>query len=204
MSGNLLSVVAAVLVVGIGVQLIARRLRVPSVVFYLVAGVLLGPEVLGVVTLETFGDGLVTIGAVVMFLATTLTVRLLTETTWEIALLVGALLVATGPTVITPILEVVRVREHVAAALETEGIVNDVTAAIGAVVIFETLLLDDLGVPATVLRFSSGSGSASLQGWSRPSASIGSPGRSGCFWRQSVHGGSSPQASRRCSRSSSN
>ncbi|MEF8938066.1 MAG: NAD-binding protein, partial [Halovenus sp.] len=64
-----------------------------------------------------------------------------------------ALLVATGPTVITPILEVVRVREHVAAALETEGIVNDVTAAIGAVVIFETLLLDDLGVSATVFEF---------------------------------------------------
>ncbi|MFW6018336.1 MAG: cation:proton antiporter [Halapricum sp.] len=179
--------VAAILVVGIGVQLIAHRLRIPSVVFYLVAGVLLGPEVLGLVTLETFGNGLevivglavaiivfdgafalqfarireasqtsfrlVTVGAVVMFLATTLAVRLLTGTTWEIALLVGALLVATGPTVITPILEVVRVREHVAAALETEGIINDVTAAIGAVVIFETLLLDDLGVPATVLTF---------------------------------------------------
>jgi len=61
--------------------------------------------------------------------------------------------VATGPTVITPILNVVRVRDHVAAALETEGIVNDVTAAIVAVVIFETLLLDDLGFPATLFSF---------------------------------------------------
>ncbi|QSG12291.1 TrkA, K+ transport system, NAD-binding component [Halapricum desulfuricans] len=187
MSGTLLPVVAAILILGIGVQLIARRLRVPSVVFYLAAGVLLGPEGLGLVTLETFGDGLevvvglavaiivfdgafalqfdrvreasrtslrlVTVGAVVMFLGTALAVRLLTGAAWEIALLVGALLVATGPTVITPILEVVRVREHVAAALETEGIVNDVTAAIGAVVIFETLLLDDLGLPATLLTF---------------------------------------------------
>ncbi|QSG05003.1 cation:proton antiporter [Halapricum desulfuricans] len=187
MSGTLLPVVAAILILGIGVQLIARRLRVPSVVFYLAAGVLLGPEGIGLVTLETFGDGLevvvglavaiivfdgafalqfdrireasrtslrlVTVGAVVMFLGTALAVRLLTGAAWEIALLVGALLVATGPTVVTPILEVVRVREHVAAALETEGIVNDVTAAIGAVVIFETLLLDDLGVPATLLTF---------------------------------------------------
>jgi len=55
--------------------------------------------------------------------------------------------------VITPILNVVRVRDHVAAALETEGIVNDVTAAIVAVVIFETLLLDDLRVPATLFSF---------------------------------------------------
>ena len=186
-SGSLLPAVAAILVLGLGVQLLARRLQVPSVVFYLVLGVILGPAVLGIVTLETFGDGLetivglsvaiivfdgafalrfdrirqaettalrlVTIGAVVMFAGIAVAVRVLEGADWEIALLVGALLVATGPTVITPILEVVRVREHVAAALETEGIINDVTAAIGAVVIFETLLLDDLGIQATVRSF---------------------------------------------------
>jgi NhaP-type Na+/H+ or K+/H+ antiporter len=187
-SSSLLPAVALILVLGLAVQLLARRLRVPSVVFYLVVGVILGPEVLGIVTLETFGEGLetivgisvaiivfdgafalrfdrvreaettalrlVTIGTVVMFLGTATAVRFLqTGANWELSLLIGALLVATGPTVITPILEVVRVREHVAAALETEGIVNDVTAAIAAVVIFETLLLDDLGVQATLLEF---------------------------------------------------
>ena len=186
-ASSLLPVIAGILVSGLAVQLLAHRLRIPSVVFYLLIGVVLGPEVLGIVTLETFGDGLetivgisvaiivfegafalrlervrkasrtsirlVTISAVVMFAGTTGAVRLLIGTEWEIALLIGALLVATGPTVITPILEVVRVRDHVATALETEGIVNDVTAAIVAVVIFETLLLDDLGVPATVFSF---------------------------------------------------
>jgi NhaP-type Na+/H+ or K+/H+ antiporter len=186
-ASSLLPVIAGILVSGLAVQLLAHRLRIPSVVFYLLIGVVLGPEVLGIVTLETFGDGLetivgisvaiivfegafalrlervrkasrtsirlVTISAVVMFAGTTGAVRLLLGTEWEIALLIGALLVATGPTVITPILEVVRVRDHVATALETEGIVNDVTAAIVAVVIFETLLLDDLGVPATVFSF---------------------------------------------------
>jgi NhaP-type Na+/H+ or K+/H+ antiporter len=186
-SGSLLPAVAAILVLGLGVQLLARRLQIPSVVFYLLLGVILGPEVLGIVTLETFGDGLetivglsvaiivfdgafqlkldrlreaqttslrlVTIGAVVMFVGVTVAVRVLEGASWEISLLIGALLVATGPTVITPILEIVRVREHVATALETEGIINDVTAAIGAVVIFETLLLDDLGVQATVREF---------------------------------------------------
>lgn len=63
------------------------------------------------------------------------------------------MLVATGPTVITPVLEVVNVREHVAAARETEGLINDVTAAIAAVVVFETLLLDDLGVESTIIAF---------------------------------------------------
>ena len=168
-------------------QLLAHRLRVPSVIFYLAIGVVLGPEVLGVVTLETFGSGLeiivglsvavivfegafaleldrirrastvslrlVTVSALVMFLGTTVAVRTFEGATWEIALLIGALLVATGPTVITPILDVVRVRDHVATALETEGIINDVTAAIVAVVIFETLLLDDLGVQATIGAF---------------------------------------------------
>ncbi|MFC6872553.1 cation:proton antiporter domain-containing protein [Halobellus marinus] len=179
--------VALILVAGIGVQLLARRFRVPSVVFYLGLGLLLGPEVLGLVTVETFGDGLetvvglsvaiivfdgafalrferireasrtslrlVTIGAVVTFLGVAVAVRVLEGAAWEIALVVGALLVATGPTVITPILEVVRVREHVATALETEGIINDVTAAIAAVVIFETMLLDDLGISQTAIAF---------------------------------------------------
>jgi NhaP-type Na+/H+ or K+/H+ antiporter len=186
-SASLLPVIAAVLVSGLAIQLLAHRLKIPSVVFYLLVGVALGPEGIGLITLETFGSGLetivglsvaiivfegafalrierirgastvsfrlVTISAAVMFLGTTAAVRLFEGADWEVALLIGALLVATGPTVITPILEVVRVRDHVATALETEGIVNDVTAAIVAVVIFETLLLDDLGVPTTVLSF---------------------------------------------------
>ena len=184
---SLLPVIAAILVSGLVVQLVAHRLKVPSVIFYLLIGVVLGPEVLGLVTLETFGNGLeiivgisvaiivfegafalqidrirgastvslrlVTVSALVMFLGTAAAVRFFEGANWEIALLIGALLVATGPTVITPILNVVRVRDHVATALETEGIVNDVTAAIVAVVIFETLLLDDLGVPATLFSF---------------------------------------------------
>jgi len=184
---SLLPVIAAILVSGLVVQLVAHRLKVPSVIFYLLIGVVLGPEALGLVTLETFGNGLeiivgisvaiivfegafalqidrirgastvslrlVTVSALVMFIGTAAAVRFFEGANWEIALLIGALLVATGPTVITPILNVVRVRDHVATALETEGIVNDVTAAIVAVVIFETLLLDDLGVPATLFSF---------------------------------------------------
>ncbi|RJX42780.1 potassium transporter [Halonotius aquaticus] len=82
---------------------------------------------------------LITLGAALSFIGTTLAVRFFLNTTWGIAALIGALLIATGPTVITPILAVVPVRDRVAAALETEGIVNDVTAAILAVVIFKLL-----------------------------------------------------------------
>jgi len=82
---------------------------------------------------------LVTVGALLSFLGTAVAVRLFLGADWSIAALIGALLIATGPTVITPILAVVPVRDRVAAALETEGIVNDVTAAILAVVIFKLL-----------------------------------------------------------------
>jgi len=86
---------------------------------------------------------LVSIGAGVSLLATALVVHLALDTGWDLAFLIGALLVATGPTVITPILQVVPVRDRVATALETEGIVNDVTAAIFAVVVFKSTQLQE-------------------------------------------------------------
>jgi NhaP-type Na+/H+ or K+/H+ antiporter len=187
--GNLLLAVASILVLGLGVQLIARRLQVPSVVFYLALGILLGP-VFEFITLEgTFGsverlqpivgvavaiivfDGafalqfdrireagsvalrLVTVGAILMFVGMSAATHFLVGADWNVSFVVGALLVATGPTVVTPILEVVRVREHVASALETEGIINDVTAAIAAAVIFETMVLHDDPLADTLIMF---------------------------------------------------
>ncbi|KAA9399534.1 potassium transporter [Haloarcula sp. CBA1130] len=84
--------------------------------------------------------GLVTIGAFVSLVGTATAVKVVFGTTWPVAVLVGSLLIATGPTVITPIMQVVPVRDRVAAALETEGIINDVTAAILAVATFEFVI----------------------------------------------------------------
>ena len=91
--------------------------------------------------LGTLGTGLSLVGTAVV-------VRFALDVSWGLSFLVGSLLIATGPTVLTPILEVVPVRDRVAAALETEGIVNDVTAAILAVAVFEAVLHpgDELGV----------------------------------------------------------
>ncbi|CAJ53202.1 cation:proton antiporter [Haloquadratum walsbyi] len=171
--GNLIAVVAAIIGIGVIAQILSDRFQVPSVVFLITAGIILGPEVLGVVGPDSFGSALsaivglsvaiivfegafhlriqklreaptatlklVTIGAGIALIGTAITVRFLLSTSWNVAFLVGALLVATGPTVVTPILEVVPVRDRVEAALETEGIVNDVTAAILAIVIFEAI-----------------------------------------------------------------
>jgi len=56
---------------------------------------------------------------------------------WELALLVGAVLVVTGPTVIGPILRTLRPTRRVASLLRWEGIVVDPLGAILAVLVFQ-------------------------------------------------------------------
>ena len=172
-ASEIILLVAGIIALGVAAQMLASRFEVPSIIFYLAAGVAIGPEGLGFVTPERFGTALpaivglavaiivfegafhleidrlrkapaatlrlVTLGAAIALVATAVTVRFALNTEWALAFVVGALLVATGPTVITPILNIVPVRDRVATALETEGIVNDVTAAILAIVVFEVL-----------------------------------------------------------------
>ena len=184
---DLIAIVAGLITIGVVAQVLANRFRVPSVVFLISAGILLGPEGIGLVTRTSFGDSLpvivglsvaiivfegafhlevnrlrqasretirmVTVGAVIALVGTAVAARFALAISWELAALIGALLIATGPTVITPIVDVVAVRDRVAALLETEGIVNDVTAAILAIVVFEALLLEQAGVRAFVQQF---------------------------------------------------
>jgi len=198
-------IAAVVLIVGIGVgaQVLADRLRVPSVMFLIFAGVAVGPEGLGLVTPDVFGSGesmaplsaivglsvavivfegafhlkldrlretpreslrLVTLGAAISLVGTAVVVHFALGASWRMSALIGSLLIATGPTVITPIVKVVPVREPVAAALETEGIINDVTAAILAFATFEFLVLDESGVLALVLSFATRLGAGVLVG----------------------------------------
>ena len=197
---GLITLVAAILGLGVAAQVLADRLEIPSVLFLILAGIAVGPEGLNLVGLSSFGgpeplsaivglsvaviifEGafhlklsklrqtpreafrLITLGAAVTFLGTAVAVRFALGASWELSLLIGSLLIATGPTVITPILEVVNVRDRVAAALETEGIVNDVTAAILAVVIFEVVVRMDSELPLVIQSFVSRLGIGLLVG----------------------------------------
>lgn len=114
MTESILLAATAIVVLGMVAQVLTDRYRVPSVLFLIVSGIVLGPEMLGFITPETFGEGLFTVGTLVMLLGTAAAVFVFLDTTWEVALPIGALLVTTGPTVITPVLSVVSVREHVA------------------------------------------------------------------------------------------
>ncbi len=167
---SLLLLVAGIIAIGVVAQILADRLQVPAIIFYIAVGLAIGEPGLDLVTEETFGQALptivgfavaiivfegafhlkverireapaaairlVTIGAVIALAGTAAAVRFALGVPWDLSLVIGSLLVATGPTVVAPILRVVPVRNRVAAALETEGIVNDVTAAIMAVVFF--------------------------------------------------------------------
>ncbi len=184
---NLVPIVAAIIGLGVGAQVLADRFQVPSVLFLILAGIIIGPEGLRIVTPEAFGGALsaivglsvaiivfegafhltidklreapsatlklVTLGAVIALVGTAAVVRFALGVGWDVSMLVGSLLVATGPTVITPILEVVPARDRVEIALETEGVVNDVTAAILAVVTFEVVVLENPTVNAVVSDF---------------------------------------------------
>ncbi|GGL68468.1 cation:proton antiporter domain-containing protein [Halocalculus aciditolerans] len=173
---GILSVVVVILGLGVLSQLLADRFQIPSVLFLIASGIIVGPEGLGLVGLSAFGgpdplsaivglsvaiiifEGafhlklsklrqtpretfrLVTVGAAVVLLGTAVTVHFALGASWPLAFLISALLIATGPTVIAPILDVVPVRDRVGAALETEGIINDVTAALLAIAVFEIVL----------------------------------------------------------------
>lgn len=83
---------------------------------------------------------LLTVGAAITMLGGTLAARLLLGWDWRLALLFGALVIVTGPTVVTPLLRRVRVSRPVRTVLEAEGVLIDAVGAITAVVALEILV----------------------------------------------------------------
>ncbi|WP_062462458.1 cation:proton antiporter [Demequina soli] len=70
---------------------------------------------------------------------------------WPVALVAGAILVVTGPTVIAPLLRSAGLRRDSAALLKWEGIVNDPTAVTLAFLTYEVFALSEGGV-GSILR----------------------------------------------------
>ncbi len=58
---------------------------------------------------------------------------------WHLAVLLGAILVVTGPTVVTPLLRHIRPERKIGAVVKWEGIIIDPVGAILAVLVFEQL-----------------------------------------------------------------
>lgn len=178
MAEYLLVGIASIIILGIGAQWLAWRLRLPSILVLLVVGFIAGPvtgflnpdELLGdtlfpivslSVALILFEGGLslkfaevrqtgrivrnlVTVGALVTWVLATAAAYLLLELELPLALLFGAILVVTGPTVIIPLLRHVRAVGRISSIIKWEGILNDPIGAVLAVLIFEAIAISGL------------------------------------------------------------
>jgi NhaP-type Na+/H+ or K+/H+ antiporter len=81
-----------------------------------------------------------TLGALTTAVCATLAARWIMGWDWTPAILFGTLVMVTGPTVITPLLRRIKVKERVATVLEAEGILVDAIGAIVAVVALEVAM----------------------------------------------------------------
>ena len=90
--------------------------------------------------LERVIRNMITLGVLITWLVTAGATRWLLGFSWEIALLFGAIMVVTGPTVIVPMLRTVRPIESVANILRWEGILIDPIGATLAVLVYEFIL----------------------------------------------------------------
>ena len=105
--------------------------------------------------LEKVIRNMITFGVVVTWLITAAATRWLLQFSWEVALLFGALMVVTGPTVIVPMLRTVRPKENVAHILRWEGILIDPVGAILAVLVFQFVVASGVqgGFAASITVF---------------------------------------------------
>lgn len=174
MTEHVLLGLASIIVLGIGAEWLAWRLRLPSILLLLVFGLVAGPVtgflnpdalfgdlLLPIVSVAVavilFGGGLnlriselrqigsvvrnlITVGALVTWMISAIAAHFLLNLDFPLALLLGAILVVSGPTVIIPLLRHLRPSRQVGSILKWEGIVIDPIGAILAVLVFEAIL----------------------------------------------------------------
>ncbi|HET9581858.1 MAG TPA: cation:proton antiporter [Gemmatimonadota bacterium] len=172
--------VAIAIAVGVLAQVVAHRVRLPSIIFLLLFGVVAGPDVLGWIDTQVLGVGLqaivtvavalilfegglqlhyldlaavgrtvrnlVTTGAVVTVVGAALAAHWVAGFKWEMALLFGAIVSVTGPTVINPLLDRVRVTRRMDTILRGEGILIDPIGAILALVVLELIISTETAI----------------------------------------------------------
>lgn len=120
----------------------------PVVVDLVVALILFqGGMALGNIRLEGKDKGvvrrLVWIGGAMSFLGATLAAHFLLDLAWPMAFMLGSILVVSGPTVVTPILDFAQPTKRVRGILLWEGTTLDPLGAILAVVVFQIVRATD-------------------------------------------------------------
>ncbi len=94
---------------------------------------------------------LISVGIVVTFVLATLFAALTLALPWPLAILLGAILTVTGPTVVLPLLMLIRPKGQINSILKWEGILNDPVGALLAVLLFEAIVSASLDAATTVI-----------------------------------------------------
>ncbi len=176
---------AAVVLLGVGAQWIASRLRLPSILLLLALGLIAGagtgfiePEKLfgddllisavslsvavilfegglGLRVAEVRGVGrvvrnLIIVGTAVTLLVATVFAYFVLDLSLSLSLLLGAVLVVTGPTVVIPLLDHIRPTGQTKALLRWEAIIIDPIGAVLAVLLFQAIFAE--GVEEATLQ----------------------------------------------------
>jgi len=178
----LLKLVVSVLVMGLAARSLSKIFKIPVILFLLIEGIMVGPEMLGLLDPAIFGEGLtaivslsvavivfdgglhinirhirtiqksiiklVTIGVLITFLGATVITHIFIGIPLELAALFGALVTATGPTVITPLVRQLHINHKVSKVLELEGVLNDAICVILAAMVFEWIVSPLSGMEA--------------------------------------------------------
>jgi NhaP-type Na+/H+ or K+/H+ antiporter len=96
---------------------------------------------------------LLTVGALITFIACSLASRWIVDLPWRYAFIFGALMIVTGPTVIGPILKRIRLKQQVATTLNWESILLDPIGAILAILIAEFILAEKGSLFLSLIQF---------------------------------------------------
>lgn len=80
---------------------------------------------------------LITVGTLVTFIGAGIAAYFIFGLSWKLSFLFSALIIVTGPTVITPILRNIPLKKDLSAVLKWEGILIDPIGALAAVLVFE-------------------------------------------------------------------
>ncbi len=87
---------------------------------------------------------LITVGALATWVVSALGARYILGFSWPIAILTGAILIVTGPTVVGPLLRQIRPKGTAGKILKWEGILIDPVGAVLAVLVFEVIRLEEI------------------------------------------------------------
>ncbi|MBI2608438.1 MAG: sodium:proton antiporter [Deltaproteobacteria bacterium] len=174
MPHEILISIVVVLFLGVGAEWIAWRFQLPSILLFLLFGILAGPTIGFLKTDELLGDllhplvsisvaiilfegglnlsleklkeigsvfrNLMSIGAVITWIVGTLAACFILNFDLDLSILLGAILIVSGPTVIVPLMRHIHPKGKIGSILTWEGIAIDPIGALCAVLVFESIM----------------------------------------------------------------